>query len=61
MDQHTKCWAYVYYLMWPTQGQFCNGPKVEMRPQESEVDGIYWWDEEQITHGLEDGTIPSDG
>ena len=24
-DEYTKCWAYVYYLVWPSKGLFRNG------------------------------------
>ena len=57
-DAYTQCWAYVYYLLWPRHGLFDCGRHVQLRPQETEVDEIYWWNEKQINNGIEAGTIP---
>ena len=51
-DEFTQCWAYVYYLNWPHKGLFKNGQKVKLIPQETEVDELFWWNENQISNGI---------
>ena len=60
-DAFTQCWAYVYYLKWPRFGQFQCGRQIQLRPQETEVDALFWWNEYEISHGLENGAIPKEG
>ena len=57
-DEHTQCWAYVYYLPWPKSGKGRVPRQIPLKPQEEEVDEIFWWNEQQINSGYANGIIP---